>query len=48
MLLSELEVSVVLRNSALLSSCFVILEQAVVYVAGLSEQLEQDKGTNSI
>ena len=45
MLLSEVELSVVLRNSALLSSCFLILEQGVVYLAGLSEQMEQDKGT---
>ena len=47
MLLSEQEVGVVMKNSTLLSSCFVILEQAVVYIAGLSEQVEEDGGTYS-
>lgn len=35
----------VIADSTLLSSCFVILEQAVVYVANVSEQAEHSAGT---
>lgn len=45
MALEGREITEVITDAVLLSSCFIVLEQAVVLIANLSEKTEHPAGT---
>lgn len=46
MALEGREITEVITDATLLSSCFIVLEQAVVLIANLSEKTDQSTGTS--